>query len=397
MPRPRKPPRLYLNPGENVWVIRDGPHTERTGCGAADRIEAEKKFSDYLALKFKPAVRESHLARIGVGEALAVYGEEHVPGNRRASVESAGYNIATLLEWWGDKTLADVNKKHSEAYAKWRGTPAYVDGKLTRRAVRPSSIRRELAVLNAAINHWHENHGPLESVPIVTLPPKPASRDRWLDRGEAALLLAGALGFYRRTWCEVATRRSCAKWERYRPGINRHLARFILLGLYTGSRKSVMLDVQWMANLTGGWVDLDRSVLYRKPPEQVETKKKKPPARLGRRIVAHLRRWQRLDDVARERMAQRDPDKARALFRYIVAWRGKHVASIRTAWDAAIELSGLDGKVVRHTLRHTRATWLMQKGVDRWEASGHLGMSVQMLEDVYGHHDPAWQKDAAEV
>jgi integrase len=397
MPRPRKPPRLYLNPGENVWVIRDGPHTERTGFGEADRVEAEKKFSDYLARKFKPAIRESHLARIPVAEVLAVYGEEHVPGNRGASVESAGYNIATLLEWWGIRTLAEVNKKNCEAYAKWRRTAHYEDGKLVRRAVKPSSIRRELAVLNAAIIHWHKNHGPLESVPIVTLPPKPASRDRWLDRSEAALLLAAALGWYRITWTDVATRQRGERWARHRPGINRHLARFVLLGLYTGSRKAVILDLQWMANLVGGWVDLDRSVLYRKPPEMVETKKKKPPARLGRRIVTHLRRWHRLDDAARERAARKDAEKARGLFRHIVAWRGKHVSSVRTAWDLAVELSGLDGKVIRHTLRHTRATWLMQKGVDRWEASGHLGMSVQMLEDVYGHHHPDFQQEAAEV
>jgi hypothetical protein len=38
------------------------------------------------------------------------------------------------------------------------------------------------------------------------------------------------------------------------------------------------------------------------------------------------------------------------------------------------------------TLRHTAATWLMQAGVDRWEAAGFLGMSVEMLDRVYGHH-----------
>jgi integrase len=37
-------------------------------------------------------------------------------------------------------------------------------------------------------------------------------------------------------------------------------------------------------------------------------------------------------------------------------------------------------------LRHTAATWLMQAGVDRWEAAGFLGMSVEMLDRVYGHH-----------
>ncbi len=40
--------------------------------------------------------------------------------------------------------------------------------------------------------------------------------------------------------------------------------------------------------------------------------------------------------------------------------------------------------------------WLMQAGVDKYEAAGSLGMTVEMLEAVYGHHHPDFQKDAAE-
>jgi len=42
--------------------------------------------------------------------------------------------------------------------------------------------------------------------------------------------------------------------------------------------------------------------------------------------------------------------------------------------------------VVRHSLRHTAATWLMQKGTDRWQAAGWLGMTLEQLENGYGHH-----------
>lgn len=37
----------------------------------------------------------------------------------------------------------------------------------------------------------------------------------------------------------------------------------------------------------------------------------------------------------------------------------------------------------------------MQQGVDRWEAAGYLGMSVETLEKVYGHHHPDFQRNAA--
>jgi len=37
----------------------------------------------------------------------------------------------------------------------------------------------------------------------------------------------------------------------------------------------------------------------------------------------------------------------------------------------------------------------MQAGVDKWEAVGFLGMSVEMLDQVYGHHHPDHLRNAA--
>jgi hypothetical protein len=46
-------------------------------------------------------------------------------------------------------------------------------------------------------------------------------------------------------------------------------------------------------------------------------------------------------------------------------------------------------------LRHTVATWLMQRGVPIWEAAGFLGMSPEILQETYGHHRPDYLQDAA--
>jgi len=48
-------------------------------------------------------------------------------------------------------------------------------------------------------------------------------------------------------------------------------------------------------------------------------------------------------------------------------------------------------------LRHTCSTWLMQAGVETWEAAGFLGMTVEMLDRVYGHHSLTFQKEASEA
>lgn len=300
-----------------------------------------------------------------------------------------GYMISALLPYWGEKLLSDVRAATCREYIARRAV-----------SVRPGTIRRELDTLSSAIGHWHREHGPLTSVPKVTMPDKPPPRDRWLTRSEAALLLAGALGWYREQWCDVATRKTHQRWRRYHGGINRHLARFVLIGLYTGTRSGAVKALRWMPNTTGGWVDLDRGVMHRRGSEEAETSKRRPPVRLGRRMLAHMRRWKRLDDAERERATEEALAKGQgrpAVYLHLVSWKGGPVASVRRSWEAAISLSGLGSDVTPHVLRHTRATWMMQSGVDPWQAAGALGMTIQMLERVYGHHHPDWQKQAAEV
>jgi Phage integrase family len=65
---------------------------------------------------------------------------------------------------------------------------------------------------------------------------------------------------------------------------------------------------------------------------------------------------------------------------------------VKKGFKTAVGLAHLPGKVTPHTLRHTAATWLMQRGVSIWEAAGFLGMSPEVLQDTYGHHHAIGQK-----
>jgi integrase len=98
--------------------------------------------------------------------------------------------------------------------------------------------------------------------------------------------------------------------------------------------------------------------------------------RLPDQLVAHLRRW-----------------KARGQ-RYVVEWNGQPISRIDRAFRAAAKDAGFGYDVTPHTLRHTVATWLMQNGSDLWDAAGFLGMTVETLERVYGHHHPDHQSSA---
>lgn len=380
MPRPAKGPRLYLHPTDRTWSILDGKVNRRTGCSEGDREGADKALGAYLTEKYQPASRQGDLARISVAEALTAYGREHAPHTRGSSPSNAGYNIASLVDWWQDRTLAEVRGSTCRAYAAARGA-----------TVKPATIRRELTTLSAAINHWHREHGPLSSIPAVTMPDKPPAKSHWLTRGDAAALVAGALGFYTAEWCDVATRRHHQAVRRDRGLMCSHAARFILLGLYTGTRHAAILGVRWIPSTDSGWVDLERGVLHRRGGGVTETSKRQPPVRLGRRILGHLRRWHRLDLEARSIAAEAAP------YLNIVAYKGQPIQKMRKPWYAARELAGLDRSATPHILRHTRATWMMLEGIDPWEASGSLGMSVQMLQNTYGHHHPDFQKNAAEV
>lgn len=181
------------------------------------------------------------------------------------------------------------------------------------------------------------------------------------------------------------------KWCRNTAEINRHAARFILLALYTGTRHGAVLGVQWMVNTRGGWVDLEAGTMCRLGEGQIETKKRAPRTRLGRRILGHLRRWKVIDEKARRE------SNIGAAYLHVVAYKGQPVAKLRRSWDTACDLAYQGDEVTPHVLRHTRATWMMQQGVELWEAAGALGMSIKTLEQVYGHHHPDWQKRAAEV
>ena len=82
---------------------------------------------------------------------------------------------------------------------------------------------------------------------------------------------------------------------------------------------------------------------------------------------------------------------------YVVHYYGRPVKKLRRSWSAICVAAGLGHEVVPHTLRHTAATWLMPAGVVVFEAAGFLSMSSETLLEVYGHHHPDFQNQAARV
>ena len=372
MPRRSKGARLWLRPTRRdktgkitqrpIWLILDGGRHIATGCAEGEAQRAEQILAAYIAQKYRPERRDRDLEAIDVAEVLSIYLDDY--GHRQANQERFRRRIARLNEYWGGKALATVTGATCRQYAKDRGNRG--------------GARRDLEDLRAAINH-HAKEGLHRGVVRVVLPEKGQPRDRWLTRQEAARLLWAC---WRTREIQTAYRgaRRGSKIETDRYPL-RHIARFILIALYTGTRPGAVMTSSHVRGPGRSFVDLDRGIFYRLAEGLRATKKRQSPTPLPPRLLAHVRRWARLGTVND----------------YFVEWNGKPVRSIKVGYKRAIALAGLLGKITPHTLRHTAATWLMQKGVPVWEAAGFLGMSPAMVEQTYGHHHPAHMRGAVEA
>lgn len=382
MPRQAKGPRLWLRKerfdkatGKRIsaaaWIIIDGAKHIATGCSEGEAEAAARALAEYNVARYRPPRRERDIEQIGIADVLMIYISDKREG--QANKPKFDERMDRLNDWWGAKMLDEVNGETCRAYVKWRRDE---QAKRTRKNnIGSGGARRDLEDLRAAINH-HAKEGLHRGIVRVSLPEKGEPRERWLSRAEAAKLL-WALWRFR----EHQRRHRGADKGKVLPTKRyplRHIARFVLIGLYTGSRAATIATASPHQMEGRGWVDLERGIYYRKPIGKKATNKRQPPVVLPQRLLAHMRRWDRLG-IAKD---------------YFVEHNGKPVGSVTKGFAHGVELAKIE-HATPHTLRHTAATWQMQAGTEPWEAAGFLGMSMEMLVKVYGHHHPDHLKGAA--
>jgi integrase len=346
-------------------IIKDGGRHIATGCVAGPTEtkppkEAEQALSDYIAKKYQPERHRRDIGEIDCADVLSIYlADAGEAGNQFDDLNS---RIGRLNEFWGGKVLAAVNSHECSEHAKHRGNRG--------------GSRRDLETLRAAINH-HANQGFHRGIVRVSLPPKGEPRDRWLTRDEAAALIWHCWRYREKQTVHSGKAKGRPVFTTRRP--LRHVARFILIGIYTGTRAGAIATASPHREEGRSFVDLDRGIFYRRQIGKRATKKRQTPAPVPLRLLAQLRRWARLNLIAE----------------CFVEFNGKPVTSVKKGFRSAVRLAGLSGKVTPHTLRHTAATWLMQRAVPVWEAAGFLGMSAEVLLGTYGHHHPDFLHGAA--
>ena len=235
--------------------------------------------------------------------------------------------------------VADVSESMCRRYEKHRG-------------ISKGTLRRELGVLRAAIN-FAVKSSRLTRAASVWLPNEAPPRDDWLTRREVARLLRAA---------------------RALPRARYHLPLSILVGLYTGRRKEAVSALRWhQVDLVNGTIDFRR-------PGEAETKKRRGKVKIHRKLLGHLRRTK-----ARQNAGDLD---------FVIQWGGRRAKDIKKSFARAVELSGINKNITPHTLKHTCASWMLQRGVPLWDVADFLATSPRTIEKVYGHHCSSHQERA---
>ena len=193
-------------------------------------------------------------------------GEGRVDNRTRKAFDDLSINVERLLEWWGDKALSEVKRSNCRAYVEHRTAQANrrFKNSITAPRVSPSTARRELEDLASAIAAYHAEYT-LDAVPVVSLPPKPPRRQRWLTRTEAALLLWACLGWrYDARVGRLATIPDGNGVRKQVRNRRKHLCRFILIGLYSGTPHMAIVRARWIASADEPHVDTERGLLFRR-------------------------------------------------------------------------------------------------------------------------------------
>lgn len=380
--RERGQPNWYI-----YWYDQTTGRVKRRSSGESIRSEAEKRLADFLieranGQKHNDTVKKPD--QYPIATALRWYQQEKAES--LASPERMAYAIEHLLSFFKEKTnVSDLTPQKQIDYERFR-------------AVKSATVRREMVVLRAAINHAIRN-GRLTSAPKIILPKSGKRKDRYLNSEEIKWLIQGC--------------------------ITNHIKLFVLLALNTGARKGALLDLRWpQVDLVNGVIDLN-------PKDRTETNKRRAIVPINASIKAALlkaREDAKNYKEKKESEAQREgKDIKISITPYVISYMNQQIinlkkgfyASCRRAetmhaeWLANLEASDparfiLEKKryekepfslkdVTPHTLRHTAGTLLAQAGIDFFMIAKLLGHSVAKTTELYAHHRPDYLRPASEI
>jgi integrase len=273
--------------------------------------------------------------RLTLRAALEFYIEEHLVAQgrdprRMEIVKKHAYRI-----WGEDTDVSDLDRAKTRHYIATRQAEG----------AKGATIRRELALVQAALNH-NVKEERIAKAPKFVKPPPGEPRVRWLTRDEHRALMAQPMQY--------------------------RIRMFLLLAFGTGARSKAIEELTWDRI---DWTA--RTVDFRVPGVTYRNK---------RRVVAPI------GDVLFRRLeaAYERPNRDEFVI-------GRGGCTYRKVKKVLAGVGIVEEGVCRHVARHTFCSWLVQAGVGYPKIGRLVGDTAAMIERTYGHLSPEHVRDAANL
>lgn len=407
MGRPAKGVRHWYDKQQKRYFIRDGELKISLGFGreAENHLErADLEVARYIAERQAVAqqkLKNQEAAAVIVADVISLYMEQRfenwqlnfdAPPSRP---NEALARLAVVLDFFGEMTVDQIDddavqdfirylddlaykrgvEKAAAAYAKLKKRRNYKPendpgARTVVREHKPKAAIRYLDDLKAAVNYAHRKSLLRHTVHIPT-PKDYEMRKAIFTRQQIAALIHAARRKRGLAFIDGKPVPDARIWE--------HLARFILIALYSGSRKSKIFRIAFSDQKDRPWVKFRqvrtrsgqlkyRATFYRLGDEEIVFRNKQAPElEVPARLVAHLERW--------KRMGLKYPCQD------VTGHSGDPSGAMRKLFE---EVLGDEEDVVIHTLRHTAATWLVSRAeLPLASIAGYLGMSIETLVRRY--------------
>lgn len=316
--------------------------TRRRSTGTRNPEEAERERArfaqDYTKPKLGPRPSVEALC-----DAYMKTREDKV-----ANKEGLKYAYAPIKRFLGPLHADTITQSVVDGYISKRRAerPERKGGRYGDKPVSDATINKELRQLRAALNWaWSEKQIERKIAFRIELT-SGAVRQEWLTKDEANRLIDASTP---------------------------HLALFITIALQTAKRREAILSLKW-----------SDVVLHLQGHEYIDFGDDVGNKRKGRTPIAGMTRLIEALKAA----------KAEAKTEYVIEFRGKPVADVKTAIAAACKRAKLR-HISPHILKHTSITWYVQAGKSYEEIAKFANTSKDMIERVYGHHSPQFVAGAA--
>ena len=251
------------------------------------------------------------------------YWENHAKGI--ASAGAAKPALALWTEYWGTRSVADLNIPDQKNFLKW----------LKERGYKNSYVSRILAVGRSAVRLAWKNGEILTAPFIIDEADRSDEKDQYiLEMPEMKQFLIKA---------------------QERP----HIFKYCMIALNTLARPSAILE------LCPEQVDLKKLRINLNPKGRRQTNKYRPIVPITDTLLPFV------------------SDKNVPAF---ILWKGNPIKSIKKTFATTVKEAGLSRDITPYSLRHTMATELRTRGVRSWELEAILGHRRPTTTERYARY-----------